>query len=232
MNVQGIPVANMTIDQVIYYLGRVDTWLINNHIPPKAYTAGELRIALVNRYNNLTGSNVATAIANGPYGAYDTLDRALLAQSLTASQNVNHTVTVHTPLQTFTTPVTPTKDSLNNAAKNVIRDSPKAVRVLEQKAINNQIACLSNEKKEEKLEQTQDELNETKEELTTTQDILSDALEMLDLNQSDLENTQDVLQTTIDYIVTTQANNTNTNVGINMDHGDDEATQDETEESS
>jgi len=116
------PIANMTIQEVIITLVRVDTWLIH-HVNPKT-TSQHIRNQLLVRYNHLTDQQLSLPYASGPRGPYDVIDKELIAENLTAQAQIYATTTANTPFQIQPQTIFADAHSINLACHQGIIVSP------------------------------------------------------------------------------------------------------------
>lgn len=167
--IEGNMVANMTSDVVVQYLGRTDKWL-RKHTP--GHTQQQIRNALVERYNAITGSAVPTRATPGVYGDYNTVDLNKVAEAFSGASQVMTVTTDHTPLKMLPIPVSNKAASINNAATQLINSSPVAVQAASRKNAHKEMLAKHVQNQEVKTEKVKEEVRTKEEEI----DELTEAL--------------------------------------------------------
>jgi hypothetical protein len=124
-------------DQVVEYLGHVDSWLRTNGA---GGTPQELRNALVAQYNALTLAQVAPVNNGyvGQRGNYEVVDQDQAAEALAQANKIYDEVTSNTPLHIQATEVAPTAQSINDAALRIAQLSPTVSHVQNRKEMGSQ----------------------------------------------------------------------------------------------
>mgnify|MGYP003962077699 CR=1 FL=1 len=117
MSIKGVNISNMTEDEIVYYLSRVDTWLSNHSNPIE--TAQNIRDSLLVRYNqiNLNQYNIPLQNTGHSYGGYSVINRKSIAKNLENNSRLLNKITYHSPykvpIQTLDTDTTSINHSVN-----------------------------------------------------------------------------------------------------------------------
>lgn len=124
MNIESNYIPTMVSEIVVYYLSTCNKWL-NKYTGPCHHTPQEIRNALVVQYNaihrtaiNMTGildCFYLLIVLDTPdqYGDYNTLNRVVIAQSLSEATKIISVATNDTPMQTQPLNVAVTTNDIN-----------------------------------------------------------------------------------------------------------------------